>query len=133
MKIIGLDGKEYSWSIWGKSSDSLNKSSYHLKARDLLKDLFPIDRILEEVFLPGCDSLYADFFLPLRRIMVEVHGEQHYKYIPFFHGNKINFAKAKVRDRKKILFCDNNKITYIELPYTEDNNEWRNRILEHKL
>ena len=133
MKVTGLDNKEYSWSIWGKSSDSEQKSSYHLKARALLKKLFPIDRILEEVYLPGCDSLYADFFLPLRKIIVEVHGEQHYKYIPFFHGNKLNFFKAQARDRNKRLFCEKNGILYIDLPCSESEDEWRNRILECKL
>lgn len=52
MKVIGLDGKTYSWTFSGNMpdyDDEKNRSSLHLLARNILKSIYPMDRILEEV------------------------------------------------------------------------------------
>jgi len=41
----------------------------------------------------------------------------------------MNFAQHKKRDREKIEWCELNGIEYIELPYSEDLEQWRKRIL----
>jgi hypothetical protein len=128
---MGLDGKTYSWTFSGNMpdyDDEKNRSSLHLLARNILKSIYPMDRILEEVSLPGSNGLTADFWLPLRKTIIEVHGEQHYKYIPFFHNTVLNFYHSKRNDKNKAEWCSINNIFLIELPFNESEQQWRKRI-----
>jgi hypothetical protein len=52
-------------------------------------------------------------------LAVEYNGEQHYKYIPFFHKNKEAFYNQKYRDEIKRIRCRDLGIILIEVPYTE--------------
>jgi hypothetical protein len=131
MKVRGFDGREYPWPPKGclvNFDDRRRRSEPHLKCRGLLIEMYPFDRFLEEVPLPGSSKLTADFYLPWRNIVIEVHGEQHYKFIPFFHGNKMKFLEAKQNDFKKIDWCNNNNIGVVELPFNEALEQWRERI-----
>ena len=60
--------------------------------------------------------------------MVEVHGRQHYEYVPFFHVNKLGFVKSKLRDSDKREWCEINDIEFVELPYNMTDDEWREKI-----
>lgn len=126
MKVIGVDDKEYTWAIH-KSSPRANASSYHIRARTLLYGMYPCSKISEELQIPST-KLYCDFFVPSPKLMIEVHGEQHYEYVHIFHKNQMNFFKGRMRDRQKIDFCNNNGIVYVELPYGETDSEWEARI-----
>jgi hypothetical protein len=134
MKVVGLDQKEYSINIvkYNRQLDSC--SSLHLRARKLLALLFPYDNIYEEVVLPGIKteinnkSLVIDFYIHFQRIAVEVQGEQHSKFTPFFHGNKLEFFRAKRLDNLKRQWCDKNNIVLLELPYNEIDEQWSQRI-----
>lgn len=134
MKVIGLDGKYYNLSII--SQKRANASKLHLLARQLLKEIFPLEVILEEVSLPGSKTerrkkpLFADFFVPGRKVLVEVNGEQHSKFNNYFHQNKLDFYMGQVRDADKREWCDINDIKLIELPYNESINEWRERFTD---
>lgn len=134
MKIIGLDDKEYSWIPSNNIVDTEKRSGLHNKAKVLLKELYPNDRILEELILPGTktnnrkSTLKADFFIPLRKLIIEVHGEQHFEFNNFFFANKMEFFKAKARDKDKKLWCDINGFTLIELNYNESIEEWRSKL-----
>ncbi len=133
MKVQGLDGKNYSWNLTGYGIKRGNCSSYHKRARELLADEFPTLSILEEVALPGFkNALFADFYLPLKKLLVEVQGEQHYKYIDRLHadavGSKKNFLLGQKRDREKRQWCELNNITLVELTYEETDDEWRSKI-----
>lgn len=137
MKVIGLDGKEYKWNLSRYvGNDRSNASSYHKRAREVLKELFPVSMILEEVTLPGTKEpnrgrtgvLYADFVIPDYSIVVEVHGEQHYNPNNFHFKNRAEFYKSQVRDRNKAEWCKLNNLTLIVLPYDRDNDDWKRRI-----
>lgn len=134
MNINGLDGRTYNWNPSASQADTDKRSSLHVKARELLKELFPHDRILEELSLPGSKTEYrrstlrADFFIPNRNLIIEVHGEQHHKFNPFFFKNKLAFYKAKARDKDKIEWCELNSMRLIEFNYNEDIDEWRRKI-----
>jgi hypothetical protein len=131
MKVKGLDGKTYGWDMQHANNVSRENSIGHENARILLKQLFPLDRLWEETALPGTKPmLYADFIIPFRKLLIEVHGRQHYVWVPHFHPTKQDFAAAKQRDIQKKRWCEINQFTYIELPDTETMDEWRNRILE---
>jgi hypothetical protein len=135
VKFIGFDNREHTLSITDYiiyDDDTKSKSELHIRARKILKSLFPCDKILEEITLPGSKKngsiLYADFFIPKKMLMVEVHGRQHYEYVPFFHSTKLGFIKSKLRDSDKREWCDINGIELVELPYNKSDEEWRSKI-----
>lgn len=130
LKVIGLDGLEYKWS---PKTGGGKRSKLHQRAKDVLDLCFPYDTILEEVSLPGTKtiknkSLRADFYIPNRLLMVEVHGEQHFKFNAFHYRDKLAFFKAKARDRNKSEWCSINEIRLVEFNYNEDADEWRRKI-----
>lgn len=137
MKVKGINGKEYVWNLTGYdvfNDDKRKRSKYHLRARNLLKEIYNSYRILEEVKLPGSTALnrksvlYLDFYIPSIMLGVEVHGQQHYEYSEFFHKSKADFLKAKARDEDKIEWCKLNNIDLIILKYSESEDEWREHI-----
>lgn len=129
MKVRNLNNEIVDWKVTG-SEISSNKSSLHIKARQLIKELFPTSQVMEEVPISPRrgETLYLDFFLPLQNKCIEVHGEQHYNFNPHFHGTLMSFMKHKKRDREKKEWCSLNDITYIELPYDKDLEEWKKII-----
>jgi hypothetical protein len=133
MNIVDLDGNNIQWHLKGYIAKGRlqNKSSYHLLARNLLIDTYPTLQILEEVPIPlnARETLYLDFYLPLLKTCIEVHGEQHYRFVPYYHGNMMSFLKAQKKDRQKKDWCEINNIKYIELPHYESTEEWKAKIV----
>ena len=130
MKVIGLDAREYTWN---PKTGGGKRSKLHQKAKTVLDSCFPHDRILEEVTLPGTKTvrskcLRADFYIPNRNLIVEVHGEQHFKYIPYFHKSRAGFAMAKKRDLDKKEWCRVNDIELIELRWDDSLEYWRYKL-----
>jgi hypothetical protein len=130
MRVIGLDDREYIWSLKLRS-ETENKSQFHLRCRYLLKDLYPVHVILEEVYIPG-SRLYLDFYASQLRLAIEVHGEQHFNYTPHFHGSERDFMLARHRDQDKIRWCEINNISIVVLPHWEEDNVWRERIINRR-
>ena len=137
MKVIGINGKEYIWNLTGYdvfNDDKRKRSRFHVRARNLMKEIFNSYRILEEVKLPGSTELhrksvlYLDFYIPSIKLAIEVHGKQHYEFCPFFHRSRADFLKGKARDEDKITWCELNDIRLVTLKYTESDDEWRQRI-----
>ena len=137
MKVTGFDGREHTLSFKKhryKSRRTKHKSSLHLKARKLISSVLPYETVYEEVTLPGSKTnttglLYADFFLPNKLAIIEVHGQQHYEYSSFFYKTQADFLKSKRRDKKKKEWCELNDITLIILPYNEEE-AWKTSIKE---
>ena len=120
MKVTGLNGREYNLDLKKYiNNDRSKRSFYHLKAREIIKDIFHGYTILEEVKLPGTvnpakkSALYLDFYIPNATMAVEVHGQQHFKYTPFFHKSKAGFLKAQARDKVKAEWCEINNIELV--------------------
>ena len=134
MNVKDLDGNHSIWHLTGNivKGSIEHKSSYHIQARKLLKTIYPTMQILEEIPINPrkSETLYLDFYIPLIKKCVEVHGEQHYKFTPYYHSNKLAFLKSQKRDKDKLEWCQINGIQYIELPYNLDINEWEKRINE---
>jgi hypothetical protein len=109
MQVKDLDGNSCHWQLIGNIAHGSvqNKSSLHLQARELIHTCFPTLQVLEEipVNIRRSETLYLDFYLPLIKKCIEVHGEQHYKFSRFFH----------------------NGIEYIELPFDQID-QWESRI-----
>ena len=79
MKIQGLDGKMYSWIPSNNIVETEKRSGLHNKARQLLKEKYPNDRILEELVLP-------------------ISGFVIYKLVPFARVSKSVEYKIDVKD-----------------------------------
>ena len=132
MQIVTLDGNIQNWQLTGHFAHARleNKSSLHTAARGLLKNKFPTFQILEEVPVPikRSETFFIDFYIPLLKTAIEVHGEQHYKFVGFYHNNQLGYLKSQKRDREKKEWCEINSIKYIELPYNENTDQWIERI-----
>jgi very-short-patch-repair endonuclease len=126
MQTRDLDGNSSLWSLTGHMAYGINKSELHIRARKLLNSEYPTLQVLEEVPINPRKgfTLYMDFYLPLKKMCVEVHGEQHYKFVSFYHGNMVNFVKAQKRDKDKKEWCEINGIKYIALPFDKTDKEW---------
>lgn len=138
MKVYGFDGREYNLG-YIKNKYRKGRSNLHSQCRKLLHNIFSQYPIYEEVTLPGANKgnktspLMADFFIPELLLIVEVHGEQHYKYTPYFHGaihegGKMNFTLSKIRDQDKIDWCHLNNIDIAILPYNESEEQWKKTL-----
>lgn len=54
-----------------------------------------------------------------KNCIIEVQGEQHYKYIAKFYRSRAEFMAAQERDRRKISYCLANNIPIYVIPYWE--------------
>lgn len=121
MKFKTLDGKERtlrnakSYIInWDKKS----RSKFQFEVKIFLKKYWEEDVVFEELKVVGT-RLSLDFFNASKKVAIEVQGHQHFSYVKFFHGNRINYLNQIKRDYKKIEFCELNKIKLIEI-YPKD-------------
>jgi hypothetical protein len=68
-------------------------------------------------------TLPFDFYLPFYNMVIEYHGEQHYKKMGTYFESKAGGLKnRKYRDKLKKDFCLSKTISFIEIPYTQYNN-----------
>lgn len=65
--------------------------------------------------------LTFDFFLPEYNILIEYDGRQHYEISEFF-GGLDEFIRVKIRDTVKDMYCKENNIKLIRIPYWEYKN-----------
>jgi hypothetical protein len=131
MIVYDLDGNSYKWSILGNiKNNRKNQSSLHKNANSLIIGLYPTITLLQEVpiLIRKNQTLYLDFYIPLLKKAIEVHGEQHYKFVAHYHSNAMGFIKHKKRDDDKKEWCDINSIEYIELPHNETIEQWKIRL-----
>lgn len=62
--------------------------------------------------------LELDLFNEELKLAVEYNGQQHYKYVQFFHQNEEAFKKQLQRDEEKMTTCLKFGINLIIVPYT---------------
>jgi|LakMenE18May11ns_1017448.scaffolds.fasta_scaffold9936752_4 hypothetical protein len=77
-------------------------------------------------------NLPFDFFIPKKNLIIEYHGEQHYKKMGDYFEKRAGGLKGRqYRDNIKKQFCLSNNISYIDISYEDFNNI--NNILKEKL
>ncbi len=59
-----------------------------------------------------------DFELPKEKIIIEVNGKEHYKFMKYFHETTEGFEYQKYKDEVKRNFAIANGYTFIELKWT---------------
>ena len=127
MFVEDLDGNTRNWKVKGKevTLDKRPRSGLHKAAREIIKNRFPTLLVLEEVPIQPRprQTLYLDFYMPLRKLAIEVHGQQHYKFSSLFHSSASEFLQQKKNDRDKAEWCYINDIELIIMPFDKQD-EW---------
>ena len=62
--------------------------------------------------------LELDIYVPELKLAVEVDGENHSKYLAWFHKTHENFEKQQKSDILKTALCKKNGVKLIRVPYT---------------
>lgn len=128
MKIRGLDGKTYSWSLAQYvGNENSNPSDLHIRVREFLREAYPALQVLEEIYIPS-EKLYLDFYLPVMKIACEAQGQQHDNFSIHMHKDKLNYSRAKGRDNRKAEFCRINGIELIYFFPDEDIENWKTKL-----
>ena len=135
MKIQDLDGNIHKWKIEGsivRSNDQRPRSQLHLTARSLIKEIYPTLQICEEVSaqIKRDRKVFLDFYINTIKTVVEVHGQQHYKFNSLYHTSAQDFLNQKKRDQDLQDWCILNNLNYIELPFNEDKDKWHQRFIK---
>ncbi len=111
-----------------------NDSRLELRSKFILEDIFkkPFYKIRPDFLrndVTGC-NLEIDLYNDDLKLAVEVQGDQHYKFIPFFHRNKDAFLNQRYRDAMKKEKCKQNGITLIEIPYSVGEKKLKSYIIK---
>ena len=121
MKFKTLDGKERTVKNiknciidW----DGKSRSKFQFEVKKFLKKYWQGDVVFEELKIVGT-RLTIDFYNANTKVAIEVQGQQHFKYVKFFHINRNGYLGQIKRDVKKIEFCEINNIKLIEI-YPKD-------------
>jgi len=133
MKITDLEGNIHRWKSTGATvrfNEQRPRSQLHKKARLLLREAYPTLQICEEVSVPlrRDKKIFLDFYINTIKTVVEVHGPQHYKFNSLYHSCAQDFLNQKKRDVDLRDWCNLNNLNYIELPFNEDEEQWRQRL-----
>ena len=121
MKFKTLDGKEKTLKNIKKSIidwNSKSKSKLQQSVKIFIQKYWEGDVVFEELKVVGT-RLSLDFYNANKKIAIEVQGQQHFKYVKFFHGNRNGYLNQIKRDFKKLEFCKINKIKLVEI-YPKD-------------
>jgi hypothetical protein len=122
MKFKTLEGKDRTVRNIKKfiiKWDDKSRSKFQFNVKTFLKKYWAADVVFEELTIVGT-RLSLDFYNANKKIAIEVQGQQHFKYTPFFHGNRSNYLKQIKRDYKKIEFCEINNIKFVEIYPTDE-------------
>ena len=97
-------------------------SKLELQAKVILENIFkqPFVKVRPDFLKNDVTgyNLELDLYNPNLKLAVEINGDQHYKFIPFFHRNKDAFTKQRYRDEMKKWKCQQAGLTLIDVPYS---------------
>lgn len=129
MIVKYISGGNYKWKL--KQKRELSASHYESVLSDILSNELPLLPFLRQVEIKPYfnKTLYLDFYIPSFRTAIEVHGEQHYKFIRHFHKDKMGFIASAKNDRLKAIWCRINEIDLLELKYDQQH-IWKSIITE---
>jgi hypothetical protein len=107
-----------------------NASSYHRKMGELLEQMnfgglgIYQEHVVKDICPDHPSPLDRfDFYIPSLNLVIEVHGEQHYKAATFGGISQqkadFNFAKGSLRDTDKALSAKKTGLIYIAFSYKD--------------
>lgn len=108
--------------IQGQGCPKCNTSKSEYKITEFLNNN-NIKFIMEHTYIDCCykRKLPFDFYLPAYNLCIEFDGEQHFKSIKHFGGEK-RLLIQKIKDNIKTEYCKNNNIKLLRIPYYDFNN-----------
>jgi len=128
MKFITLTGSTRRVSKIKKHLidwSSTSRSKFQFSVKKFLEPYWSRHVVFEEFPIVGT-KMSLDFFNANEKVAIEVQGDQHTKYVPYFHGgHKVNYLSQLQRDNDKLKFCDINGIKLVEI--------YSNDIIDEKL
>ncbi len=101
--------------------DNTRKNS---KNHNIIKEIhlacFPNNSIVQNYYIElqvfgkksRCEFDIVDHTL---KLIIEINGEQHYKFVPYFHKSKSDFTMQQVRDEEKKNWAILNGYTFIAI------------------
>lgn len=101
--------------------DKFRASKPQFKVKKFLKKFWENDVVYEEMPVYG-SRLRVDIVNVTRKIAVEVHGEQHENFNPFFHRTRSEYFKSFQRDEIKAQWLERNGFTLIIIYEKEADN-----------
>lgn len=111
-----------------------NDSKLELQSKLILESIFkkPFYKIRPDFLRNDVTgyNLEIDLYNDELKLGVEVQGDQHYKFTPFFHKNKEHFLNQRYRDEMKKEKCKKEGITLIEIPYKVGEKKLKSYIIE---
>lgn len=127
--LLSPKGNEWTvvWSSFEKSGyncpedSSGEKTSYGEKMVAAILNKNKIMYEQQKTFKHGDGKWqYMDFYAEVDgdKYCIEYHGIQHYHDVEYFSNNTLQDIKD--RDARKMEYCIENGIRYVEIPYTED-------------
>lgn len=100
-------------------------SYYNMYINQFLTDS-KIDFKSEYTVWVGDNYYRFDFYLPQYNLFIEYDGEQHYKPVKYYNQSdeevEKNFKKTQEHDKIKNLYCEENNINLLRIPYWEKEN-----------
>lgn len=133
MKFLTLNNVEYSINLGKYINNVVKSSDMKNKVKEVLRKKYPTVSILEEVPIKiqigggsKTSTLYLDIYIPMLDLAVEINGEQHYRFIPHFHGSIDKFMRQCDNDKKKKKWCELNGISLISI--MDKDPEWQKQL-----
>jgi len=100
---------------WKKPS----RSKLQFRVKQFLKTYWGSHVVFEEFPVYG-SQMKVDILNATTKVAIEVNGQQHGKFIPFFHGkHPINFLKSIKRDSGKREWLESNGYILVDIEYNE--------------
>ena len=112
----------FSTYISGHRCPICNISKGEKRITEIL-DKYDVEYITQKSF-DDCkfkNKLPFDFYLPSYNILIEYDGKQHYEIVEHF-GGLDGFILTKIRDTIKDIYCKDNDIKLIRIPYWDFDN-----------
>lgn len=116
----------------GEGCPICKNSSLEEKTRQCLKNKnISFEQEKEFEWLKFKNPMRIDFYLPKYDIAIECQGEQHFKPINYFNGQK-GYKLTIERDKKKKQLCEEHDIKLYYINYDEEVETKLNEILAEK-
>jgi hypothetical protein len=122
------DHSKMIWALVNKKYEHPQKKKVSFESRgetecrraieNLTGEPFPRSRPAFLLNKVSGQNLELDCYNENLKLAVEYNGEQHYKFIPYFHSNKDSFYNLKYRDEIKKQLCEQEGVKLIVVPYT---------------
>jgi len=97
---------------------SARRSKRHEEILSYIEENYPHLKIKEEYHVG--ENLCLDIYIPSLFVAIEIDGEQHDRFNPFFHNNSLlHFNKQLKRDKRKNYLCKMKNIALIRIKHND--------------